>query len=460
MITSNGEALRSSLNTELRIHKVVQPGLATGTPDRGDRLPPMHRGFGQPSEATSAPEKLALTARRRTNALLGGRRVALYSHDTMGLGHTRRNLLIAQTLLGRNPQSHVLMIAGMHQARAFPVPPRMDFVTLPALHKGEDGRYQSRSLDLTLAEAVSLRSSLILAAVRGFEPDVFIVDNVPRGAARELDPVLRHLRESGGTRCVLGLRDVLDDPDRVMNEWRKLENEQAICDYFDKVWVYGDPSVYNLVTEYNFSSKAAEKVQFTGYLDPRLRLEEDQGGNDDDRLAALGLPAGPLMLCQMGGGQDGARLAEAFASARMPAGTTGVILTGPFMPAERRQRVHAVASANARMHVLSFTPDPAPLIRRARKVVAMGGYNTACEALSFGKPTLIVPRVSPRLEQLVRATRLNELGLVEMMLPDEATSDALTGWLASDGGTRRKPLMTIDLDGLSTLPSLLEEILV
>jgi len=50
----------------------------------------------------------------------------------------------------------------------------------------------------------------------------------------------------------------------------------------------------------------------------------------------------------------------------------------------------------------------------------MGGYNTYCEILSFDKPALIVPRVAPRAEQLIRAQRASELGLVEMLLPEEA----------------------------------------
>ena len=48
----------------------------------------------------------------------------------------------------------------------------------------------------------------------------------------------------------------------------------------------------------------------------------------------------------------------------------------------------------------------------------MGGYNTYCEILSFDKPALIVPRVRPREEQLIRARRAAELGLVEMLLPE------------------------------------------
>jgi hypothetical protein len=56
-------------------------------------------------------------------------------------------------------------------------------------------------------------------------------------------------------------------------------------------------------------------------------------------------------------------------------------------------------------------------------VVAMGGYNTFCEILSFDKPALIVPRTAPRMEQFIRAVRAQELGLVRM-LEDDGTRDA------------------------------------
>ncbi|MCT7057374.1 hypothetical protein M1752_27035, partial [Salmonella enterica subsp. enterica serovar Sandiego] len=58
-------------------------------------------------------------------------------------------------------------------------------------------------------------------------------------------------------------------------------------------------------------------------------------------------------------------------------------------------------------------------------VVAMGGYNTYCEILSFDKPALIVPRIQPREEQLIRAQRASELGLVDMLLPEEAENPQL-----------------------------------
>lgn len=57
----------------------------------------------------------------------------------------------------------------------------------------------------------------------------------------------------------------------------------------------------------------------------------------------------------------------------------------------------------------------------------MGGYNTFCEVLSFDKRAVIVPRTVPRLEQWIRASRAEELGLVHMLDEDRdgMTPDAM-----------------------------------
>src|SRR6202035_2203944 len=65
------------------------------------------------------------------------------------------------------------------------------------------------------------------------------------------------------------------------------------------------------------------------------------------------------------------------------------------------------------------------LAARAAGWVAMGGYNSFCEILSFDKPVLVVPRTAPRLEQYIHAQRAAELGLVAM-LPDSEERDPRT----------------------------------
>lgn len=402
---------------------------------------------------------VAMDNRRLTRSASSprGARVALYSHDTMGIGHLRRNLLIAEALASGLSQVDILLIAGAREASAFGLPHGVDCLTLPSLCKDEAGRYNSLRLRITLSELIAFRAKTIEAALMQFQPDVLIVDKVPRGAVDELDPVLESLRSEGRTRMVLGLRDVLDDPATVAREWRKSASEKAIHDYYDAIWVYGDPAVYDPIREYGFSHEVAAKVRFTGYPDQRKRsrfAETGAGDSIDDLLAS----SGKLFLCMVGGGQDGARLAESFSRVEFGPDTTGVLVTGPFMPPEIGQRLLLRAAANPALRVLKFVTDADGLLRRADRVIAMGGYNTVCEVLAFEKTALIVPRTSPRLEQLIRAERMRELGLLDVLRPDDLSPAALAEWLGRDQSPPRTREL-VDMNGLAKLPGLLGEVM-
>jgi predicted glycosyltransferase len=385
-------------------------------------------------------------------------RIALYSHDTMGLGHKRRNLLIAQTL-GYSPlETDILMISGIQDGSNIPTLSGVDCLSLPALYKNINGEYQARRLGLSLQEIIRLRSQIILTAIQNFQPDIFIVDNVPRGAVRELEPTLNYLRHQGKTNCILGLRDVLDEPASVKRDWQRMENEKAIQTYYDAVWVYGDPTIYDLAKEYNFQSETIKKLHYIGYLDQRTRLKFIDS-ESIQAFKSLNLPEKKLALCLVGGGQDGTMLAETFAHAQLPPDMNGIILTGPFMPREVQQKLQKLAAKRDNLQVLKYLSEPTLLVNRAERIIAMGGYNTTCELLSFQKKSLIIPRIKPRKEQLVRAERLQSLGLVDMLHPQNLTSQTLTNWLNTE---TEKPQIRnfVNLNGLNHISQLIDEILI
>jgi len=385
-------------------------------------------------------------------------RIALYSHDTMGIGHMRRHSLIAQLLSRGSSKAAILMVAGAREAGLFALPAGVDCLTLPALRKQSNGQYGSRRLAISLEELAALRSKTIRAALDAFDPDVLIVDNVPRGALRELDSTLAYLRSRSRTQCVLGLRDVLDDPAVIAREWRLAENEDANREYYDAVWVYGDTRVYDLVREYRWPADVAAKLIYTGYFDHRLRMRCDQ--NEGARLAtALVAPDERLVLCLVGGGEDGAELAQAFARVEFAPGTHGLVLMGPYMPEATRRRLCALATSRPRFSVVDFITDPAALLSHADRIVAMGGYNTVYELLSWQKHALIVPRVRPRREQLVRAERLRDLGLISLLYPADLSPRAIADWLARDLGPAPRVTERIDMNGAARLPRLLRMVL-
>jgi len=383
-------------------------------------------------------------------------RIATYSQGMHGFGHIRRNATIAHALRGAGTQAVILMIAEAWQAGAIPMPQGVDCVTLPGLRKEADGGLNARFLDISDQELITLRSKLIRKALKTFQPDVFLVDYLPLGAGRELVRTLEHIRKRGRTRCVLGLREVLQDPETVRRTWSTDGTLEAMRDYYDAIWIYGDPAVFDPVREYGVFDGVASKVRYTGYLDQRPRLEF-AGAQAAQVLANL--PPGRLALCVVGGGVDGHALAEAFVEAELPPDTTGLVVTGPYMPAEQRQRLLHRAQRHPRCDVLEFVPDLVPLIDRADRIIAMGGYNTICEVLSFEKHALIVPRVHPEPEQWIRARRLQDLGLIEVLHPDDLTPRALSDWLTRDLGRPPASRSRVDVSGLTRIPALLAGLL-
>lgn len=350
-------------------------------------------------------------------------RIALYSHDTMGLGHVRRNLALARAIVERHADASVLLISGTHLGGAFRMPAGVDCLTLPALGKHQGtGVYSARHLGCPIDHLIGLRSQIIRTAVERFDPDVLIADNVALGALGELEPTLAALRMGRRTRTVLGLRDILDEPEVVAKEWAMAGHHASIDRYYDHVWVYGDPRVYDLTREYDFPDSTCRRVHHVGYLDRR-----SQGRATD--LGVLGDIVQPYTLCIAGGGQDGTELGLAFAEAEYPEGEHAVLLTGPFCPEPARQRAQALAAERPELHLVEFTEDGAWLIEHAARVIGMAGYNSVCEILSYGKPALLVPRETPRKEQVIRTARFAELGMVGMLSHRDLTPAALTRWM-------------------------------
>src|SRR5439155_747639 len=82
----------------------------------------------------------------------------------------------------------------------------------------------------------------------------------------------------------------------------------------------------------------------------------------------------------------------------------------------------------------------------------MGGYNTICELAYAGASALIVPRTSPRREQLLRAQRLAERGVVHLLLPEAALPDVLIREVLEGFGRPRPPRRWgLDFSGLETI---------
>ena len=345
-------------------------------------------------------------------------RILIYSHDTFGLGHLRRCRAIAHALVDRFKHLSVLILSGSPIIGSFDFRLRVDFVRVPGVIKLRNGEYTSLNLHLDIAETLNMRASIIRHTAEVFRPDVFIVDKEPLGLRGEALDTLKMLKASG-TRLVLGLRDVMDEPKLLEPEWRRKNVVPALRELYDQIWVYGLPQICDPLEGISLPAKVRQKMIYTGYLHREL-----------PQRAPHQLPAiteRPYLLVTTGGGGDGEQLVEWVLRAYehdplLP--YPALLVLGPFMQPELQAQFMARADKLKRVEAITFHNNMETLVARAAGVVAMGGYNTFCEVLSLDKRALIVPRTAPRLEQHIRASRAARLGLISM-LSEDATLDPM-----------------------------------
>jgi predicted glycosyltransferase len=334
------------------------------------------------------------------------RRVVLYSHDTFGLGHLRRSRALASALTQSDTVQSAIILTGSPVAGRFTFPERVDHVRLPGVTKLPDGSYISQTLGLDIEEITSLRAGLIESAIEQYAPDLLIVDKEPTGFRGELLPTLKRLKADRKTKIVLGLRDVLDEPKVLATEWARKGAIEATEEFYDDIWIYGVKSVYDPTTGLDLSPETRDRMHWTGYLRREITDPTDT-------------PEDPYILITPGGGGDGKAMVDLVLAAYEQdpdLSPRALLVYGPFLSGEVREEFETrVAKLNGRVTALGFESRMEALFANAEGVVCMGGYNTFCEVLSFDKRAVIVPRTVPRLEQWLRASRAEDLGLVRML---------------------------------------------
>jgi predicted glycosyltransferase len=352
-------------------------------------------------------------------------RVLIYSHDSFGLGHLRRCRTIAHSLVEHHKKLNVLILTGSPIIGRYSFRSRVDFVRVPGIVKLRSGDYTSLSLHINIKDTLALRASIIEHTARVFDPHLFLVDKEPLGLLGEVRPTLALLKRRGHCRLVLGLRDIMDEPGLLAKEWKRKGVMPALERFYDEIWVYGLRQLYDPITAYGFPPQVAAKTMFTGYLKRVPRPEVPAP------LEITALPKkSPYILVTPGGGGDGAELVDAVLSAyeqfddRLP--WPALIVYGPFLPVRQRAEFERRAARLKRITTLTFHEHLENLMEEAIGVVCLGGYNTFCEVLSLNKRSIMVPRVTPRAEQLLRADTARKLGLGQVISPFELTPQRLT----------------------------------
>jgi len=378
-------------------------------------------------------------------------RFLFYSHDGLGLGHTRRNLALASALTHLSSEARVLLATGVDEIHDLGVPDNVDTLKLPRLYKGPSGDYLARRLGIPPSDIRLLRSKLLEAAVESFRPSVLVVDKHPVGAAGELRAALKALRQQGG-RAVLGLRDVLDEGETVVKEWAEHDLLRQIATFYDLVLIYGHPWFFDVTREYKLTQQIIERSRFCGYVVAPENGVAHQFSDSSMKLFNNSTASSrPTVLATAGGGEDGFFVLEMFLRACRDVPWRGVAVAGPMIPRHEFKTLQRMA-ADANTDFYRFVPRLSNLFCSIDTLVCMGGYNTLAEAMAQGVPTVCVPRVWPRREQLIRANGFASAGLLTVIHPDELNVGTLQEQIAVALKTSRSEIVqkvtsTLHLNG-------------
>ncbi len=365
------------------------------------------------------------------------KRFLFYSHDGVGLGHTRRHLAIAAALKAQAPEARILLVTSVDEVGQLGLPAGVDTLKLPGWRKVAQNQYCARRLDLSMDEMVKLRSRLALEAVRHFAPEVLLVDKHPFGVAGEFSAALKVGRKAGA-RAVLGLRDILDDRATVRSEWAPGRLASRVTTHYDQILIYGSKVLFDPLMEYRLPDTVARRTQFCGYV---VNVADCHRRSSECPCPEPG-KARQLrtVLATVGGGEDGFELLRTFIAASAGAPWKALAVAGPLMPASELQSLNRLAAGNG-VGLYPFIPCLPKILEAVDAMVCMGGYNTLVESVSQGIPTVCVPRTKPRTEQLLRAAAFERYGLLRLIRPEELSIEKLAQAVRDALKMPRRPLL-------------------
>ncbi len=379
------------------------------------------------------------------------KRLMFYCQHILGMGHLVRSTEIVRGLM---KDFHVCFINGGEVVQGFKIPSGVDVINLPAIKT--DTEFQTlQVVDSTysLEEVKEIRQQKLLQILDEFQPDVLMIELFPFGRRRfsfELIPLLERVRhQSPTTKIVCSLRDI------VVNHKNPIKHEEKVCNlinqYFDLLLIHGDPQFKPLEETFSRVADLECEVYYTGYVvqpQPKKILIANQ----------------PLILVSVGGGRFGHELLECVIKAapmiQKTLPHTIQMFTGPFMPDDKFNQLQTMAKDSHNLKIERYTPNLLQYMCQADISISMSGYNTTMNILTSGVRAMILPFTGNNdQEQKLRATKLEKLGVVDMIRPEELEPDIFVEKLK--GCLQKQPTkMRFDFGGVEKTAGLLKKLVV
>lgn len=378
-------------------------------------------------------------------------KLLFYCQHILGIGHLIRSMEIVRGLLA---DFEICFVNGGQVVEDFPIPEGVQVVNLPAI--ATDPEFQAlRAIDpdQTLADVFETRKTILLDLVDRVQPDVLVIELFPFGRRRfsaELIPCIETAK-ARGAKVVCSLRDI------VVTKQDQSRHEEKICrlmnQYFDLLLIHGDPAFQPLDLSFSRVEDLHCPVFYTGYV-----VQESASKDADLPLIDRDTP---LILTSVGGGRFGHELLFCVVDAaqyleHLPHQI--LVFTGPFCPPEVFATLEIKAAERPNVVLQRYTPNLLAHMHQADLSISMAGYNTTMNVLTSGVRAMMLPFTgNDDQEQTLRAERLEELGMVRVIRPDDLQPQQFAQQVL-DCLQQRTPTRSFDFQGVAKTAAYLKKL--
>lgn len=388
------------------------------------------------------------------------KKVMLYCQYLTGMGHLVRSTEIIKELV---KNFEVCLINGGPPIPGFQIPEAVQIATLPPLWI-EDGKLQVTDGFADLEEVKEVRKNALIELCDRFQPDILITEFFPFGRHKllfELLPLMEHIKTNfPQTKIVSSVRDIVGRTD--------LEREENLIagltrKYFDLILCHSDADFQKLEESFSEINSLDCEVKYTGFV--TQSVDEKVGLNEIDAENLNG--SKPFIFVSVGGGRIGYELLEnvILASPKLKTLIPHQIIafTGPFLPEAQFEKLQQLAAGKSNISLYKFTPNLAAYLQKADLSISLTGYNTTMNIMTAGVPALVVPigHYSYDEEQLIRTKKLERLGIVSVMYPEELNPESLAETICARLSQLSTPKFTkyFNFNGAANSAKFIQELL-
>lgn len=390
------------------------------------------------------------------------KKIMFYCQYLAGMGHLVRSTEIVRSLV---KDFEVYFINGGQAVPGFELPNATEIINLPAL------RMENEELKVvegaqSIEEVKEERKNQLIAVCDRIQPDCLITECFPFSKQKlvyELVPLLEHAKASEHSpKIVCSLRDIIMTQN--MKVKARLKKAEKVCKlinkYYDLVLFHSDPKVQRLEECFPRVEDLNCEIYYTGYVaqspseHPALMAEDITSLNQEE----------PMIVASVGGGRYGYELLSAIVevSPVLEISLPHKIhaFAGPFMPKEDFLLLQKAAADKSNVTLRRYTPQLLAYMNRAELSISLAGYNTTMNILRTGVRPLIFPSPSEYQsgEQSIRAEKLEKLGVVDILRPEDLAPENLAQKIMACLN-KKTAFHSFDLQGAQKASSRLRELL-